>query len=80
MADLIPAPVMMEPVIVPTAFCTIIDVEVTAEYVRFVCSEDLPTLDGDQAERRIVARVAFPLSTARDLLRDLRRDLSQGRH
>lgn len=70
-----------EPKPVPDLFVTAVTLDGTAEYVRLTgwvahSSSLAPEIEGP--ERRIVARLVMPLSTARDLLTGLRRKLPGG--
>lgn len=80
MGQNIPKPPLTEPVIIQCQFCTGLEVEMLDTDVRIVGWEDLPTLDTDQPERRIVLRIALPNEVARDLQRQLQRALSKGGH
>lgn len=73
-------PPLTEPVIVPCLFCTGMEVEVTADFVRIVGYVELPALGMDQPERRIISRVVMPNEIARELIRDMRKALAGGGH
>lgn len=69
-----------EPLPVPDLFVTAVSIDGTSEYVRltgWVAHATDLSRDVAGPERRIVARLVMPLSTARDLLRGLRRKLPQ---
>lgn len=70
-----------EPRPVPDLFVTAVAIDSTGEYVRLTgwvahVASSAPETKG--AERRIVARLVMPQSTARDLLMGLRRQLQRG--
>jgi hypothetical protein len=70
-----------EPRPVPDLFVTAVTLDGTAEFVRLTgwvahSTELAPEADGP--ERRIVARLVMPQSTARELQHGLRRKLPQG--
>lgn len=80
MADAITLPRMTEPEVVPCHFVEGVSMETHDTYVRLVGWVDLEVVEDEAApERRIVARLAMPMLTARALLRDLRKSL-QGRN
>ena len=80
MADAITPPRMTEPQVIDCQFVEGVSLETHDTYVRLVGWVDLEVVEEDvDPERRIVARMAMPLLTARALLRDLRKSL-QGRH
>ena len=75
-----PAP-MSEPVPVSCILIEGVFLELRGEVIRLVGYIHLEVVEETiPAERRIVARVAMPLATARQLVRDLRRDLIRGAH
>lgn len=80
MAQKIHVPPLSEPQIVPCLFCSGIEIELLDSVVRVVGWVDLPTAEGDQPERRIVARMVMPADIARRLARDLQRSLARGGH
>ena len=70
-----------EPKPVPDLFVTAVSLDSTGEYVRltgWVAHESRLAPETDGPERRIVARLVMPQSTARDLLVSLRRQLQRG--
>ena len=71
---------MTEPVAVSCVLCEGISIEVRDEIIRVVGWIDLETVAGNEQERRIVMRAAFPSMIARALMRDLRRAVMRHQH
>lgn len=70
-----------EPKPVPDLFVTAVSLDSTGEYVRltgWVAHTASLAPETKVAERRIVARLVMPQSTARDLLTGLQRQLRRG--
>jgi hypothetical protein len=65
---------------VPSIFIEGIEIEVGDTFIRIVGWVQLQTVEYQPPERRIVARAVMPMSTARALIRDLRKGMAKGGH
>jgi hypothetical protein len=72
------APIITEPITVQCIHVEGISIEYRDDFVRVVGWVDLEMVEHRRSERRVVLRAAFPLSTARELVRELRKVLTQG--
>lgn len=75
-----PAIPLTEPVPVACLFTSGFEIELMGPVVRLIAFVELPTVDPDQPERRIIGRLVMPDGVARGLARDLRKLLSRGGH
>lgn len=71
---------LTEPNIITSTFITGGAIEVTQSAVRIVGWEELATVNGEMAEKRIVSRIVMTNATARDVLTALKDALSRGGH
>jgi hypothetical protein len=77
--DTAPAPVT-EPVVISTAFITEMVVQIMGAGVQMTGLELTQSIGAEQAERRIVTRIAMSDSTARVFVGALRRALARRGH
>ncbi len=73
-------PNITEPQTVPCLFCSGFHIETDEAFIRIVGYADLGMVENERSERRIIARVVMPISTARALLTDIRKKLAKGGH
>lgn len=62
-----------EPELIHCLFVSGAAVEIAETFVRIIVWTDMPSVPGERHERRIVARLVFPLHAAVDLAEELRR-------
>lgn len=71
---------LTEPTIVPNVFLTGGAVAVHDTFVRLVGYEEIASIDGEMAERRIVSRLVMSNQTAREVVSILQQALAKGGH
>ncbi|MFZ5674420.1 MAG: hypothetical protein ACOZAM_15800 [Pseudomonadota bacterium] len=73
-------PPLTEPHVITSTFLTGGVFEVTESAVRLVGWEEIATVNGEMAERRIVSRLVMTNTTAREVLSALQTALAKGGH
>jgi hypothetical protein len=73
----LPAP-LTEPEIVHCLFSTGTEVEITSHVARIIAWVDVPRLETELPERRVIARLVMPDDVARTLSKQLQRGLARG--
>lgn len=71
---------LTEPVVVNSVFLTGAVIEATDTCVRLVGWEEIATINGEIAERRIVSRLVVTTTTARAIAKSIQQALAKGGH
>lgn len=71
---------LTEPVVVNSVFLTGAVIEATDTCVRLVGWEEIATINGEMAERRIVSRLVLTTTTAREIAATIQKALAKGGH
>ncbi len=71
---------LTEPLIAQCLYCTGAGIERVAHAIQFIFWTHTPPLSDDPGERRIAARIAMPLDSARVFAREIAAALRQSGH